>query len=227
MKELIPKDKYGVFADIHDTARVDSLFVAKSFEKRHDQVVRDIEKLLNPNSGLSEDFTRPNFGEIFYRDSYGHRGMSISRYNSEGYYDPTAYEALLNIEREEKAANTCLPLVYIASPFAGNPERNAARARAYCRFAVSMGCVPLAPHLHYPQFLDDSQPEQRALGLKFALLLLGKCDELWVFGERISEGMAVEIEKAEKRGMPIRYFDSKCKEPNPPIKKRIDQTDTL
>lgn len=73
MKELIPKDKYGVFADIHDTARVDSLYVAQSFEKRHDHVVRDIEKLLNPNSGLSEDFTRPNFGEIFYLDSYGRK----------------------------------------------------------------------------------------------------------------------------------------------------------
>jgi len=138
--------------------------------------------------------------------------MNISRYNAEGYYDPTAYEALLNIEREEKAAKACPPLVYIASPFTGNPERNAARARAYCRFAVSRGCIPLAPHLYYPQFLDDSQPEQRALGLKFALLLLSKCDELWVFGERLSEAMAAEIEKAKKRGMPIRYFNDQCEE---------------
>lgn len=29
MKELIPKDEYGIFADAHDTARVDSLFVAE------------------------------------------------------------------------------------------------------------------------------------------------------------------------------------------------------
>lgn len=33
MKELIPKDEYGIFADAHDTARVDSLFVADFFEK--------------------------------------------------------------------------------------------------------------------------------------------------------------------------------------------------
>lgn len=32
MKELIPKDEYGIFADAHDTARVDSLFVAQVFE---------------------------------------------------------------------------------------------------------------------------------------------------------------------------------------------------
>ena len=40
MKELIPKDEYGIFADVHDTARVDSLFVAQAFEKEHKNVVR-------------------------------------------------------------------------------------------------------------------------------------------------------------------------------------------
>lgn len=32
MKELIPKDEFGIFADSHDTARVDSLFVAEFSE---------------------------------------------------------------------------------------------------------------------------------------------------------------------------------------------------
>ena len=45
MKELIPKDKFGVFADMKDTARVDSRFVAEFFEKQHAHVLRDIEKL--------------------------------------------------------------------------------------------------------------------------------------------------------------------------------------
>lgn len=31
MKELIPMDDYGVFADTKNTARVNSLFVAKFF----------------------------------------------------------------------------------------------------------------------------------------------------------------------------------------------------
>ena len=38
--------------------------------------------------------------------------MGVSRYNSEGYYDPTAYEALTKIVQEEKAARY-RPLVYI------------------------------------------------------------------------------------------------------------------
>ena len=28
--------------------------------------------------------------------------MGINKYNSEGYYDPTVYEALVNIEKAEK-----------------------------------------------------------------------------------------------------------------------------
>ena len=56
MKELIPKDDLGVFVDNHDTARVDSLFVAELFEKNHKEVLRDIRKITDPLSGLSEEF---------------------------------------------------------------------------------------------------------------------------------------------------------------------------
>ena len=130
----------------------------------------------------------------------------MDRYNSEGYPDPTAYEALTAVAKSEKQY---LPLVYIASPFSGDTERNTERAQGYCRFAISKGCIPLAPHLHYPQFMDDSDREQRELGLFFALVLLGKCDELWVFGKP-TNGMAREIAKAKKRGMPIKYYNYKC-----------------
>jgi Rha family phage regulatory protein len=73
MKELIPKDKYGVFADTKDTARVDSKFVAQFFEKHHRHVLRDIERITEPNSGLSEEFIRLNFELSFYKDSTGRK----------------------------------------------------------------------------------------------------------------------------------------------------------
>ena len=66
MKELIPKDQFGVFVDNKDIARVDSLFVAKFFEKDHDKVVRDIENL-----DCSDEFNTANFGVITYKDSRG------------------------------------------------------------------------------------------------------------------------------------------------------------
>ena len=131
--------------------------------------------------------------------------------NSEGYHDPTAGEALVNVTKTEKA-KLYKPLVYVASPFAGDTVHNISMAKKYCQFVVSNNAIPLAPHLLYPQFMDDGDKTERELGLFFALVLLGKCDELWVFGNIISNGMAKEIAKAEKRGIPIRRFNDKCEE---------------
>lgn len=44
------------------------------------------------------------------------------------------------------------------------------------------------------------------------MVLLGKCDQIWVFGRTISAGMAAEIEKAEKKKIPIRYFTEELEE---------------
>ena len=74
------------------------------------------------------------------------------------------------------------------------------------------GAIPLAPHLLFPQFLDDGKSAERAIGMFMRMVLLGKCEQLWVFGSTISTGMAAEIEKAEKRDMPIRYFTENCEE---------------
>ena len=136
--------------------------------------------------------------------------MTIKR-NAEGYYDPTAGEALLNIMREErKKANRAL--VYICSPYAGDIEGNARRAQTYCRFAVSQNYIPLAPHLYFPQFMDEDSLEERSLGIAFGLVLQGRCRDVWVFGRRISKGMAVEIEKARERNLRLRYFTEECEE---------------
>ena len=131
--------------------------------------------------------------------------MTISKYNAERYYDPTAYEALTRIEREERISQY-RPLVYICSPYAGDVDRNVAAARRYSRIALELGCIPLAPHLLFPQFLDDRNEEERALGLRFGNILMDKCAELWVFGSRISSGMEAEIKRAGRKGYPVRYF---------------------
>ena len=135
--------------------------------------------------------------------------MIVSKYNSEGYPDPTAFAALENIDRQIRAAGQNLnyrPLVYICSPYRGNIEKNTASAQAYCRMAVERGCIPIAPHLLFPQFLDDSLEEERELGMFMGFVLLSKCRELWAFGDLISDGMEQEIRKAEARGIPVRRF---------------------
>lgn len=139
--------------------------------------------------------------------------MGINKYNSEGYYDPTVYEALSNIEKEEKAARRVYrPLVYICSPYAGDVERNVNMARVYSRFAVRNTSIPIAPHLLYPQFMDDSIQVERELALFMGMVLLTKCEQVWVFGGIISAGMRAEIEKAEKKSIPVRYFTEELEE---------------
>lgn len=73
MKELIPRDEYGIFADIHDTARVDSLFVAQAFEKRHDNVLKDIREL-----DCSDKFRLLNFEESSYHNAQGKKQPAYS-----------------------------------------------------------------------------------------------------------------------------------------------------
>lgn len=135
----------------------------------------------------------------------------MNHYYSEGYYDPTAYGALVRIEEEAKRT-AYKPLVFICSPYAGDIERNTKRVREYCRFAVSKNCIPIAPHLIFPQFMEESDPAQRSLGIFFGLVLQSKCREVWVFGRMVSKGMAVEIAKAKERGLPLRYFNERCME---------------
>lgn len=68
MKELIPKNEYGLFADKKYIARVDSLYVAEFFEKNHKEVLRDIRNIAAPNSGLSKEFVERNFALSSYKD---------------------------------------------------------------------------------------------------------------------------------------------------------------
>lgn len=139
--------------------------------------------------------------------------MDELKFNGDGYYDPTTYEALSKIAKEEyearKAANY-RPLVYVCSPYSGDVEKNTARARAFCRFAVVKRAIPVAPHLLFPQFM--SEEKERNLALFMGIILLGKCEEVWVFGDHISEGMAGEIERAQKMRKKIRYFTEELQE---------------
>ena len=41
------------------------------------------------------------------------------------------------------------------------------------------------------------------------LQLLSECDELWYFGDQISQGMVAEIIAAKEQGIPVRYISQK------------------
>lgn len=140
----------------------------------------------------------------------------MNLYNAEGYIDLTAYEALSRIEREERKAKKAAayrPLVYICSPYSqGCMNTNIENARKYSRFAVEAHCVPITPHLLFPQFLDDRLAEDRQTAMSLNQVLLEKCSQLWVFGSVRSEGMQQEIQWAKQRQITIRYFTEELEE---------------
>lgn len=138
--------------------------------------------------------------------------MSINKFNSEGYIDPTAYEAITAIIKEERVNRTFRPIVYICSPYAGDVESHKEAARRYCRFAVDTGYIPIAPHLLFPQFLNDADPDERELGMFFGNALMSKCSEVWVFGSNISAGMQAEIKRARWKNYRLRYFTEDLEE---------------
>ena len=133
--------------------------------------------------------------------------------NHEGYPDPTAGAALARIEQEEyRQRCPFMPLVYICSPYQGDVEHNTQVAQRYSQFALAQKRLPIAPHLLFPQFMSAETDATRELALHMGTILLTKCHELWYFGDRISEGMKLELNRARLRGIPVRHFNDDCEE---------------
>jgi hypothetical protein len=112
---------------------------------------------------------------------------------------------LVRLRRGRKAAGMRTRRVYVCHPFADDPEANAERVRGICRALTESGFLPIAPHLYLPQFLDEETERDRALSL--CLELVGACDEVRVYGGRVTSGMRREIERAEAMSIPVRFVE--------------------
>lgn len=62
-----------------------------------------------------------------------------------------------------------MKLVVIESPYAGDVFNNLIYARSAMRDSLSRGEAPFASHLLYPQLLNDTIKEERALGISAGL----------------------------------------------------------
>lgn len=99
-----------------------------------------------------------------------------------------------------------MKLTYICSPCRGDYEKNIIKAQEYCREAMNDGLLPLAPHVYFTQFVDDSNPEERKLGLRCGLQLLRYCQLIRVYGCEVSAGMYDEIQLAGVLDIEIQVF---------------------
>ncbi len=118
--------------------------------------------------------------------------------------------------------------IYVCSRLAGDIENNIEKAKVYARFvAKTCGAIPIAPHIYFMQFLDDTVPEERAFGTMAGLMLLSDCDELWYFGNSVSGGMIREIIAAKEQNIPVRYVSDteieRIKNKNGGIRNEMEQ----
>ena len=93
--------------------------------------------------------------------------------------------------------------VYICAPLAGDVDENIKKVKRYTRYALICGTAPVVPHF-YGLCLDDNLKNEREIGLAAGLSLLWFCDEMWVFGDEITEGMKGEINFCKNLNIKIR-----------------------
>ena len=98
-------------------------------------------------------------------------------------------------------------LIYVCSPYRGDVEKNTTQAQEYCRRIFDAGYTPIAPHLYFPQFLDETNPVEREAGMEKGIQLLIQCRALVVCGSEITEGMQQEIRLAAKASISILTMD--------------------
>lgn len=106
-------------------------------------------------------------------------------------------------------------MVFICSPYRGDVRGNVARAKEYARFAALSGYSPVVPHLTFTRFLDDTKADERILGIELGIAQMRKCEEMWIFGTKITSGMEYEIGKAKGMNIVARMFDEDLNEIRP------------
>lgn len=105
-----------------------------------------------------------------------------------------------------------MKIVYIAHPIGGNVEKNLANLRRIVRI-INLRHPDIAPFVPYYAdvvSLDDNIPAERERGIKNDMEILKRfrkhIDELWLTGNRISDGMKTEAAIAETLGIPVKNY---------------------
>lgn len=95
--------------------------------------------------------------------------------------------------------------VFIAHPLRGNLAGNVRKVRAICKELHTETLIPYAPYLATIRYLSDDVSEERWLGMMAnnELLFRRFIDEVWLYGNRISAGMAMEVKIAHKLNIPV------------------------
>lgn len=105
-----------------------------------------------------------------------------------------------------------MKLVFISSPYRGDVKANIEHVKRYCVKADAHNLLPIAPHLYFTQFLNDTSIIGRATGMAMGLTLMQYCTEVWVFCNELTDGMIEELTEAKKLGLPLKFFTPNMEE---------------
>jgi hypothetical protein len=101
-------------------------------------------------------------------------------------------------------------IVFVCSPYSGRDiQNNIVIAKDICKKISQNGDIPIAPHLYFPQFLNDNLDEERKLGIESGKQLLEKCDLMYIYTSNgnMTKGMKIEYKHALKLQKTIYIYD--------------------
>jgi len=88
--------------------------------------------------------------------------------------------------------------VVIESPYAGDLKRNIEYAREALKDSLKRGEAPIVSHLLHTQVLDDTKPNERAMGINAGLAWLSVADAHVFY---VDYGMSTGMQEAYKLGI--------------------------
>ena len=103
--------------------------------------------------------------------------------------------------------------VFICSRYAADNDedkkRNITIAKDLVRIALDRDFVPFAPHLFFPEYLNDDDPQARSKGLRCGFSFLNWCSMVWMHvSNGISGGMSEENKQMAHKKIPIAIVES-------------------
>lgn len=108
--------------------------------------------------------------------------------------------------------------VYICAPIhnGSDNKKNIKDAKIYTKYVIKSGGSPIVPQLYAS--IDIESEERDTILKSVRLSLLWFCDEMWIFGDKITETMSEEIRfcnsfnikiKKIQKDEPRRYYNEK------------------
>lgn len=102
-------------------------------------------------------------------------------------------------------------ILYVAHPLGGDIEQNLERIAdiSHRIHTDDSKDVPFTPYVESLEYLDDGDPDQRALGMKKNEKFFRRqtMDEIMLAGPELSSGMRQELEWAEENNVPVRLWN--------------------